>query len=176
MQNQFALFEKRLRRLNWVFRWLGFLPDTLLVLAERRGQALLREMVAAYRNANESGRATLRKLTEANLQFAQNVALPRPVSSAESFHDHLVHFSLIYHTDDWRDLVVWLDNLCQEAIQAGVTIEPILRKAGAMSSDAELETERSAKQDLLDAASRTDVWKARAKQHKSKGRKVIDKR
>lgn len=162
MPTEFASLERRVRRLDRLFRWgLGLLPGTVM------GRPLLRELIVAYENADESGRGTLRTLLQHCDDFVGNVALPRPADSPERFRQHLLHFSLVYASGDPRDSNLWLQDLCQEALAAGVTIEPILRQAAAISS-AEGGPAWSAKGELLAAAKHVDVFKSRAKPRKTR--------
>ncbi len=97
-------------------------------------EALLDELFSAYQTADQEGRQALRNLFVEYRAFAWTATLPSPPTTEESFRRHLVLFSLKDQERDSRDTLLWLHDLCRQAIDAGVNIGPILREVAALSS------------------------------------------
>ncbi len=96
-------------------------------------EALLAEIVAAYRTCDDAERAAIRTLWEKHRSFAWAATLPFTPMTAERFRDHLTLFSIADQGSDTRDAILALQGLCEMA--KGFDAQPALREAAELSSD-----------------------------------------
>lgn len=107
--------------------------DELGIRAET--EALLHEIIDAYRVADDAGRDAIRHLWTQHSSFAWAATLPFTPLTAERFRDHVALFSIADQGRDTRDAILALAALCDAALAAGVAIQPALREGVALSSD-----------------------------------------
>jgi hypothetical protein len=98
-------------------------------------EALLGEIIDAYRIADGAGRDAIRQLWTRHRSFAWAATLPFTPLSAERFRDHVALFSIADQGRDTRDAILALAALCDAARTAGVAIEAALREGVELSSD-----------------------------------------
>ena len=98
-------------------------------------EALLEELLDAYRDGEEPTRAAIRGLLKSCSSFTWAAALPYPPTTEAGFRRHLLLFSMEDQGRDTRDAIMWLQDLCKRAGEAGVVIGSILREIAALSSD-----------------------------------------
>jgi hypothetical protein len=95
----------------------------------------IEDVLDAYVAGDDSTRAALRKLFASNAAFHWAKGEPPPRTTAEGFRQHLLLISLIDHGKDFRDTLLYLNDVHQEAKAAGVDLMPALREVAELSSD-----------------------------------------
>ncbi len=98
-------------------------------------EALLAEIVDAYRTGDEAMRVAIRALWDEHPSFAWAATLPWTPITAARFRDHLTLFSISDQGRDTRDAILAIEAMCEQATRAGVDIQPALRELEALSSD-----------------------------------------
>lgn len=98
-------------------------------------QSLLLEIVHRYDCLSSGERAQVRGVFAKRRAFAWAATLPHPVTSADTFREHVIHFSIADQGQDSRDALVWLRQLCRDAGTAGVPMQRILEEVADLSSD-----------------------------------------
>lgn len=93
------------------------------------------DVLEAYATGDDSVRATLRELFAKNAKFDWAAGAPPSRTTAEGFRLHLLLISVIDHSEDFRDTLLYLRDVYNEALAAGVDMEPVLREVAELSSD-----------------------------------------
>ncbi|BBC30093.1 hypothetical protein SGFS_013870 [Streptomyces graminofaciens] len=96
-------------------------------------EAALRALLSAYEHGDEPLRASVRALLAHRTAFRWAVHLPFE-PTPEGFRQRLLHMSIVDQGSDTRDELLTLHDLCAEACDAGVDIEPLLREVAELSS------------------------------------------
>ena len=98
-------------------------------------KSTLEDVLEAYASGDDSVRASLRE------RFAKNPAsfwprgeAPSPTTAA-GFRWHLLLISLTDQSADFRDTLLYLKDVYNEALAAGVDTGPVLREVAELSSD-----------------------------------------
>jgi hypothetical protein len=102
-----------------------------------RSQAgsLLEELIGFYHASGDRERQAIRALFVEYRSFAWAASLPFGPGNEENLRRHLLLFSIKDQGRDSRDALLWLQDLCREARNAGVDPESVLREAAKLSSD-----------------------------------------
>ena len=74
-------------------------------------QEALIQAVDLYLRSDAAAREEIRNIFRSNRAFAWAAALPFPPDSAERFRKHLAHFSILDQYPDYRDALIWLEDL-----------------------------------------------------------------
>jgi hypothetical protein len=120
---------------NWS-RALQNAPDPLDEAGVRTdAEAVLESLLRAYAMASASARASIREIVAENRAFAWATGVPEPPTTAQAFRQHLLWLSAIDQSQDFRDSLLGLKDLCDQARAAGVSIAPVLKEVAALSSD-----------------------------------------
>lgn len=140
-ETRIAAIDKRLRPI--AYRPMSAVENAPTAPLDEAGvrdetEALLAEMIAAYRTADDETRERMRKLFAAHSSFAWGASFPFTPLTKERFRDHLTLFSLQDQNRDTRDAMLALDALCDEATRLGIAIGPHLDEGAALSSDVDL--------------------------------------
>jgi hypothetical protein len=98
-------------------------------------EGLLEELLDEYGSGEEAIRAAIRGLLRRCPSFAWAATLPYPPGTEEGFRRHLLLFSIRDQGRDSRDAILLLQDLCQQATEAGIDPAPILREIAQLSSD-----------------------------------------
>jgi hypothetical protein len=99
-------------------------------------EKLLAEMIAAYAQGTDQMRAAIRRLFQDYPSLSWAATLSVPWTTIEGLRQHLILFSMNDQGRDSRDALLTLQQICQDARNAGLEIAPVLREIAAMSSDA----------------------------------------
>lgn len=141
--------ETEMARLDTLYRPIAASPvdldklDTLGETVEHelarlnvndQAEAVLRGIIDLYATGDEPVRTAIRRLFDKYTGFRWAAHLPRDWSTATGFRDHLIHLSARDQGADTRDEILGLQDLCEQARQAGIDIDPILDDVAAMSS------------------------------------------
>jgi hypothetical protein len=120
---------------DWVEKMGARVKDELAERAvDELAEAVLRALVERYAG-DETARAEVRSLFDRYPSFRWAAHLPPSWDSADDFRAHLVHLSARDQGADTRDEILTLQDLCGQARQAGIDVDPILDDVAAMSSD-----------------------------------------
>ena len=117
----------------------------------QKTETLLSEIIAAYEKGNGESRQALRGLFAQYTAFAWAATVPLEPTTAQSFRQLLLLFSLNDQGRDSRDALLLLQDLCRGARAAGLKTESILRGVAELSSDINRFGMGSTKQMLLKA-------------------------
>ena len=98
-------------------------------------ERLLAEILAAYAQGTVQTRATIRRLFQQYPSFSWAATLSVPRTTIDGLRQHLILFSIKDQGRDSRDALLTLQEICQDARNAGLEIAPVLREIAAMSSD-----------------------------------------
>lgn len=109
--------------------------DLARLAVDDQAEAVLRAVIDLYTAGDETVRTGLRRLFDRYASFRWAAHLPRAWDSAEDFRARLVHISARDQGADTRDEVMALQDLCTQARQAGIDIDPILTEVAAISSN-----------------------------------------
>lgn len=99
-------------------------------------ESLLAGIVDRYPALDEATRDRVRELFHTFSAFAWATTLGHRPTSEEWLRQHLVLVAIHDRTDDPRDTIVWLDQICREARDAGVDPRPALEEVAQIASDA----------------------------------------
>lgn len=86
--------------------------------------------VERYLAASDDERDSIRALFRRNRAFAWATVLPFPPDSAERFRKHLAHFSILDQYPDYRDALLWLNDLRRSPFY-----ESVRHEIAALSSE-----------------------------------------
>lgn len=114
--------------------------------------AALRGLVALYETGDEAGRTEIRALLSRCTSFRWAAYIPLDPTPA-GFRFKLLHFSAIDQGADTRDALLAFRDICLQADQAGVDLQPVLIEIAAMSSDVDKYGMGSTRKILLSAVS-----------------------
>ena len=117
-------------------------------------ESLLVDIVERYPTLDEATRQRVRELFHTFRAFAWATTLGYRPRSAERLHRHLVLVSIHDLVDDPRDTIVWLDQICREARDAGVDVRSVIEQVAPIASDADCYRFGSTRQLMLGAAER----------------------
>ncbi len=98
-------------------------------------ESLLEELIGFYRASGDDERQAIRALFVEYRAFAWAASLPFRPTNEENLRRHLLLFSIIDLGRDSRDALLWLQDICREARNAGVSSGPVLREVAELSSD-----------------------------------------
>ena len=115
----------------------------------------IEDVLSAYAAGDDVTRAALRKLM-ASLDAYHWAGTPPPRNTAEGFRQHLLLISVIDQWPDFRDTLLYLNDVTREAEAAGVDMEPVLREVAELSSDESLTAMGSVKSVLSGMAGPRD--------------------
>jgi hypothetical protein len=101
----------------------------------REAEMLLEEVIGFYRVCGDQDREAIRTLFEKYRAFAWAASLPFGPTNEENLRRHLLLFSMKDQGSDSRDALLWLQDLCREARNAGVNPTPALREVSELSND-----------------------------------------
>jgi hypothetical protein len=93
------------------------------------------DVLEAYAAGDDLTRAALRKLFAEKNVYHWASGEPPPRTTAEGFRQHLLLISVIDQWPDFRDTLLYLRDVYDEALAAGVDVRPVLREVGKLSSD-----------------------------------------
>ncbi len=98
-------------------------------------ERLLAEILAAYSQGTAQTRTAIRRLFHEYQSFSWAATLSVPRPTLDGLRQHLILFSINDQGRDGRDALLTLQEICQDARNAGLEIAPVLREVAAMSSD-----------------------------------------
>jgi hypothetical protein len=98
-------------------------------------ERLLGEILAAYAQGTAQTRTVIRRLFHEYQSFSWAATLSVPRATLDGLRQHLILFSINDQGRDGRDALLTLQEICQDARNAGLEIAPVLREVAAMSSD-----------------------------------------
>jgi hypothetical protein len=93
------------------------------------------DLLEAYAAGDDSTRAYLRKLMAEKDVYHWASGAPPSRTTAEGFRQHLLLISVIDQSQDFRDTLLYLNDVYKEAQAAGVNMTPALREVAELSSD-----------------------------------------
>ena len=99
-------------------------------------ERLLAEILAAYAQGTAQTRTVIRRLFQEYQSFSWAATLSVPRTTLDGLRQHLILFSINDQGRDSRDALLTLQQICQDARNAGLEIAPVLREIAAMSSNA----------------------------------------
>jgi hypothetical protein len=117
----------------------------------QEAETLLDNLLKAYRTGDSQLRAAIRALFALNPSFAWAAAPAQPANTPEGFRARLLRISARDRTQDLRDAILSINQLCVDARAAGIDPTPILTEIASMSS-AESEDSNPSMADLLKRA------------------------
>jgi hypothetical protein len=123
-------------RPGWVERLQAGAPPLDETGVRNSTEQLLEEMVDTYAQGTEETRAAIRRLFTEYRSFAWAAALSTPRTSVAALRQHLILFSMQDQGRDSRDALLMLQEICHEAVAAGVDTAPVLREVAELSSSA----------------------------------------
>lgn len=133
----------------------GPLPlDQANVRAE--AEAALRELLALYERGDERARTAVRALLTRCHRFSEATGVPRG-RTPEAFRQQLLLLSARDQGRDTRDEMVWLNDMCERAREAGVDMRSLLLEIAELSSTEDKYGMGSVRDILLRAAGRDPV-------------------
>lgn len=109
--------------------------DLAQLAVDDQAEAVLRAVIELYAAGDETVRVAVRQLFDRYTSFRWAAHLPREWDTVEEFRAHLVHLSARDQGSDTRDEILGLQHLCDQALEAGIDVGPILDEVAAMSSD-----------------------------------------
>jgi hypothetical protein len=143
---QMTELEERLRpiaqrpvdvtRPGWVERLQAGPPPLDEAGVRHSAERLLEEMIDAYAQSTEVTRSAIRRLFTEYRSFAWAATLSTPWTSVAGLRQHLILFSMQDQGRDSRDALLTLQEICREAVAAGVDTAPVLREVAELSSSA----------------------------------------
>jgi hypothetical protein len=98
-------------------------------------ERLLAEILAAYSQGTARTRPAIRRLFHEYQSFSWAATLSVPRTTLDGLRQHLMLFSINDQGRDGRDALLTLQEICQDARNAGIELAPVLREVAAMSSD-----------------------------------------
>ena len=98
-------------------------------------ETLLGTLVNEYQESDADTRKAIRGLFVNYKYFAWAATLPILPTTEEGFRTHMILFSMRDQGYDSRDAILTLQEFCERARAASVSIGPILRKVAELSSD-----------------------------------------
>ena len=98
-------------------------------------ERLLAEIIAGYAQGTDHTRAAIRRLFQEYQSFSWAATLSVPRTTLDGLRQHLILFSINDQGRDSRDALLTLQEICQDARNAGLDIAPVLREVAEMSSD-----------------------------------------
>jgi hypothetical protein len=116
-----------------------------------QAEAALRDVLSRYEEGDEDLRAALRALLERYRWFRSVTTLPFE-PTPQGFRQRLLEISVGDQGRDARDMMVALNDLCGQARDAGVDIQPLLLDVAELSSDVDKYGMGSTRAILLRAA------------------------
>ena len=127
--------------------------------ARQEADRLLPQLLDLYVNGGDADREWIRELLHACPTFrwalGWEVAEPQPPIGPEEAAQALALFSMKDGGADYRDQIVWLDELCAALRKSALELPPLLRQAAGWSSDTpHFPPARSTRALLLDYARR----------------------
>jgi hypothetical protein len=117
---------------NWAKKFRSALDEAGV---RQDAEDLLRSLLDAYATEDASRRDAIRRLFSRNSAFAWATGVPEPATSHYGFRQRLLRISALDQTQDIRDAVLMLNELCGNAKSAGIDVAPLLDEAAALSSD-----------------------------------------
>lgn len=97
-------------------------------------ESLLMEVIESYLNRDDATRQAIRELFAKNRSFSWAANLTFPPMTPGDFRSHLILLSIKDQGLDPRDTILWLQDLCERAVSAGVDTEQVLREVALLSS------------------------------------------
>jgi hypothetical protein len=122
-------------RPGWVERLQAGAPPLDEAGVRNSSERLLEEMIDAYAQGTEETRAAIRRLFTEYRSFSWAAALSTPRTSVAGLRRHLILFSIKDQRRDSRDALLTLQEICREALAAGVDTAPVLREVAELSSN-----------------------------------------
>lgn len=123
-------------RPGWLERLQAGAPPLDEAGVRNPAERLLAEMIDAYAQGSEEIRTVIRRLFTEYRSFAWAAALSTPRTSVAGLRQHLILFSMKDQGRDSRDALLTLQEICREAVAAGVNTVPVLREVAELSSSA----------------------------------------
>lgn len=121
-------------------------------------EAALAAALDLYMSGTDGERAALRALFRACDGFAWAAPLPDGPMTLARVRTQLLVYSIRDQGRDWREAMLWLDDLCAAAHRAGLAVVGILTEVAALSNDdipfEQFRMERSTRKMLRDYAER----------------------
>jgi len=121
---------------GWVERLKAGAPPLDQAGVLNGAERLLDEMIDVYAQDTEETRAAIRRLFTEYRSFAWAAALSVPPTSVTGLRQHLTLFSMKDQGRDSRDALLTLQEICREAVAAGVNTALVLREVAGLSSSA----------------------------------------
>lgn len=101
----------------------------------KEAESTLEDILEAYATGDDSMRASLRKLFAKNSAFSWATGVASSPTTARGFRRHLLLISVRDQSADFRDTLLYLNDVYKEALAAGVDTGPVLREVAELSSD-----------------------------------------
>jgi hypothetical protein len=121
-------------------------------------ECALAAAIGHYQSGTDAEREAIRGLFRACDSFAWAAPLPHGPLTDTLFRIHLAVFSIRDLGKDWRDAILWLDDLCASARTARLPVAEWLIETAGLSSDTvrfeQVRMGRSTRHMLLDYAER----------------------
>ena len=98
-------------------------------------ERLVVEIIAGYAQGTDQTKKAIRRLFQEyeSVSWAATLSVPRATN--DGLRQHLILFSIKDQGRDSRDALLTLQEICQDARNAGLETAPVLREIAAMSSD-----------------------------------------
>ncbi len=109
--------------------------DLTRLAVDDRAEAVLRAVIELYTAGDVATRAAIRQLFDRYTSFRWAAHLGSDWDTAEEFRARLVDLSARDQGADTRDEILVLQDLCDQALRAGIDVGPILDEVAAISSD-----------------------------------------
>ena len=109
--------------------------DLASLAVDGQAEAALRAVIEVYAAGDETVRAGVRTLFDRYPSFRWAANLRQGGDTVAEFRAQLICLSARDQGADTRDEILALQNLCNQARQVGVDVDPILDEVAAMSSD-----------------------------------------
>jgi hypothetical protein len=117
----------------------------------REAEVLLEGVIGFYRASENREREAIRTLFAQYRAFAWAASLSFSPIDEEKLRRHLLLFSIKDQGRDSRDALLWLQDICREARNAGVNPTPLVREVAQLSSETNKYGMGSTKEMLLRA-------------------------
>jgi hypothetical protein len=117
-------------------------------------ESLLGDIVDRYPALDDATRHRVQELFHTFRSFAWATTLGHRPTSAERLRRHLVLVTIHDLVDDPRDTIVWLDQICRQARDAGVDVRRVIEQVAPIASDADRYRFGSTRQFMLRAGER----------------------
>ncbi|MEU6374666.1 hypothetical protein [Streptomyces sp. NPDC046909] len=120
-------------------------------------ETVVHELLALYEQGDEGTRVAVRGLLGQCDDFSWATRALPPGRTPEAFRRRLLYLSARDQAFDPRDEMVWLNDMCEQAREAGVDMRPLLLEIAELSSTEDKYGMGSLRGILLRAAERDPV-------------------